>query len=173
MRCILSLSAGHTRACCFFVLWCPTLQNYAVAGCAGLFAGFEKTPISCGAAGCSYETTCRLLTLEIAILAIKNSHFSAQAAIFYCTPLKMHRVCPLGYANVRKMSLTQRICGAEFRRANFFQSLNSKKITYIFSGASNPKSPIQSASTVSVAESSAIQPFCFSRSSSPIIFVSW
>lgn len=73
MCCLLSPPAGHTRVCCFFVLWCPTLQNYAVAGCAGLFAGFEKTSILCGFARCSYETPCRFLTFEIAILAIKNT----------------------------------------------------------------------------------------------------
>ena len=69
----LSPPAGHTRVCYFLVLWCPALQNYAVAGCAGLFAGFEKTSIACGFARCSYETPCRFLTFEIAILAIKNT----------------------------------------------------------------------------------------------------
>lgn len=48
---------------CFVVpKWCPTLQNHAVTGYAGLFVGFEKMPISCGFAGCCYDTTCRLMT---------------------------------------------------------------------------------------------------------------
>lgn len=45
------LSAGHTRACYFFVLWCPTVQNHAITTYAALFVGFEKTPISCGLTG--------------------------------------------------------------------------------------------------------------------------
>jgi len=58
---------------CFVVpKWCLTLQNHAVTGCAGLFAGFEKTPISCGFTGCYYGTTCRLMMPNLAILAIKN-----------------------------------------------------------------------------------------------------
>jgi len=57
---------------CFVVpKWCWALQNHAVTDCAGLVAGFEETPISCGFAG-SYETACRLITPEIAILTIKN-----------------------------------------------------------------------------------------------------
>lgn len=59
---------------CFVVpKWCPTLQNHAVTGYAGLFAGFEEMPISCGFEGCSYDTTCRLMTPNLSILAIKNS----------------------------------------------------------------------------------------------------
>ena len=59
---------------CFVVpKWCPTLQNHAVTGYANLFAGFEKMPISCGFEGCSYDTTCRLMTSKMAILAIKKA----------------------------------------------------------------------------------------------------
>lgn len=50
---------------------CPTLQNHVVAGYSGLYAGFEKPPISCGFVGCICETVCRLMTPEITILAIK------------------------------------------------------------------------------------------------------
>lgn len=58
---------------CFVVpKWCPTLQNHAVTGYAGLFTRFEETPISCGFAGCAYDTTCRLMTPGKAIIAIKN-----------------------------------------------------------------------------------------------------
>lgn len=61
---------------CFIVpKWCPTLQSHAVTGCASLFAGFEKMPIPCGFAGHPYETTCRLVTSNLAILAIKNTFF--------------------------------------------------------------------------------------------------
>ena len=69
---ILKLSVGHTRACCFFVLWCPTLQNHAVTAYAVLFAGFEKMLISCGFVASAYETICCFMTANLAIQAIKK-----------------------------------------------------------------------------------------------------
>ena len=82
-----SVSRSHKGLLIFcFVVpkWCWALQSHAVTGCAGLFAGFEETPISCGFAGCSYDTACRLLTLETAIPVIKK-----QAALLHDLPRKM------------------------------------------------------------------------------------
>lgn len=62
--------------------WCLTLQNHAVTGYAILFAEFEKTPISCGFAASVYETTCRLMMVDLAIQAIKNSR-QVYAAFYY------------------------------------------------------------------------------------------
>ena len=56
----------------FFVLWCPTLQNYAVTGYAALFTAFEETPISCGFAGAAYDMICGHLTADLAIQVIKD-----------------------------------------------------------------------------------------------------
>ena len=88
---------------CFVVTkWCLTLQNHAVTGCAGLFIEFEKTPIPCGFAGCSYETACRLMMPNLAILAIKNkptptfqpgSILSNLAAIHFLMRCASHKNC--------------------------------------------------------------------------------
>ncbi len=85
---ILGALAGHARVAIFcFVVpkWCPTLQKHAVTAYAALSTEFEKTPISCGFAGYTYETLCRLMAHKIAILAIKNSrpNFGELTAIFY------------------------------------------------------------------------------------------
>ena len=117
-ECIYSYPACHdcfrwnrdsrrAMACWFFVLWCLTLQNHAVTGCAGLFIEFEKTPIPCGFAGCSYETACRLMMPNLAILAIKISlhqHSSPDQfsqtwllSIFWCA-VPLIKIVPLNRA---------------------------------------------------------------------------
>ena len=67
-----SPSAGRTRACCFFVLWCPNGVNFTKSCDCRLrrfISRIGETPISCGFARCSYEPTCRFLTLEIAVFS--------------------------------------------------------------------------------------------------------
>lgn len=50
----------------------PNFTNHTVTGFAVLFAGFEKTSISCGFAGYTYGTICHIATVKTAMQAIKN-----------------------------------------------------------------------------------------------------
>ena len=82
-RAVSKLDKGLLLFCFVVPKWCPTLQNYAVTAYAALFAGFEKTPISCGFAPSAYETICRLITANSAIQAIKNSKYSVVIKYFF------------------------------------------------------------------------------------------